>query len=154
MSGPVVSVGAAAAGYCPDDRDDLDDPDDRIEVGAMPYVPSVLDAQVAPDDVAAWAARMTPGSAVVTPLAGVDPRRLSAAGRVDALVALEKQLAWLHAAQHRLLAVMVAAAPDQSVDGLDKDWLREEVAAALRLSGVTASGRLQLARELDRLPAT
>jgi hypothetical protein len=44
-----------------------------------PYVPSLLDADVAPDvapdDVAAWAATVTPGSAVVKPLVHVDVQR-------------------------------------------------------------------------------
>ena len=67
-------------------------------------------------------------------------RRLSYAGRVDALTALDKHICWLHAQQHRLLAVM-AAEPvvPGPVGELDKDWVREDVAAALRLSGQTAA---------------
>ena len=114
----------------------------------VPYVPSLLDADVAPDDVAAWAAP-------IKPLAHVNVRRLSYAGRVDALTALEKHISWLQAQQHRLLALMAA---DPVVPGpvgeLDKQWVREDVAAALRLSGQTAADRLALAVELDRLPAT
>jgi hypothetical protein len=37
---------------------------------------------------------------------------------------------------------------------LDKHWVREDVACALRLSATTAAIRLELARELTRLPAT
>ena len=43
----------------------------------VPYVPTLLDAELAPDDVAAWAASVTPGSAVAKPLAVLDPARLS-----------------------------------------------------------------------------
>src|SRR5664279_4555901 len=57
--------------------------------------------------------------------------------------------------QHRLLAVM-AEEPlvPTPLDEVDKDWVREDVACALRLSTNTASSRLGLARELARLPAT
>ncbi|HEY8828518.1 MAG TPA: DUF222 domain-containing protein, partial [Jatrophihabitantaceae bacterium] len=40
------------------------------------------------------------------------------------------------------------------LDELDKHWVREDVACALRLSAGTASYRLELARELTRLPGT
>ncbi|MDT4980174.1 MAG: hypothetical protein QOG07_2053, partial [Pseudonocardiales bacterium] len=66
------------------DASDWDDPE---ELEPVPYVPTVMDADLCPDDVAAWAASITPGSAVVTSLVAVDPRRLSHEGRVDALVA-------------------------------------------------------------------
>ncbi len=69
-----------------------------------PYVPSLLDADLAPDDVAAWAATVTPGSAVVKPLVHVNVKRLSYAGRVDALAALERQRSWIDAQQLRLFA--------------------------------------------------
>jgi hypothetical protein len=122
---------------------------------AAPFVPSLLDADVAPDDVAAWAALVTPGSATIKPLAVLDPRRLSHAGRVDALAALEKHLGWIQALQHKLLAVMAAdPVVPGSVGELDKQWVREDVAAALRLSARTASDRLAFATELTRLPAT
>jgi Domain of unknown function (DUF222) len=122
----------------------------------LPYIPTLLDAEVAPDDVAAWAASVTPGSAVVKPLAVLDPRRLTHEGRVDALAALEKHIGWMQAQQHRLLAVMAAdpAAVGTGHGDLDKNWVREDVACALRLSTVTAADRLHLATELTRLPAT
>ena len=122
----------------------------------LPYVPTLLDAELAPDDVAAWAASVTPGSAVVKSLAVLDPRRLTHEGRVDALIALEKHLAWIRARQHRLLAVMAAdpAAVGTGHGELDKNWVREDVACALRLSAGTAAYRLGLATELTRLPAT
>ena len=66
------------------------------------YVPTLLDAELAPDDVVAWAATVTPGSAVVNTLMVLDRERLSDEGRVDALVALQKQQSWLQAEEHRL----------------------------------------------------
>jgi hypothetical protein len=48
-----------------------------VPLPELPFVPSLLDADVAPDDVAAWAASVTPGSATVKPLAALDPARLS-----------------------------------------------------------------------------
>ena len=121
----------------------------------VPYLPSLLDADLVPDDVAAWAASITPGTAPIRPLAHVNMRRLSYAGRVDALTALDRHICWLQAQQHRLLALMAAEPVVPGPAGeLDKGWVREDVAAALRLSGQTAADRLALATELDRLPAT
>ncbi|MDT4971575.1 MAG: hypothetical protein QOG22_1718, partial [Pseudonocardiales bacterium] len=130
--------------------------DDPEELEPVPYVPTVMDADLCPDDVAAWAASITPGSAVLTSLVAVDPRRLSHEGRVDALVALGRHLSMFHALEDRLLAVL---AEDPAVPGpageVDKDWVREQVACALRLSFGHAANRLQVAKELTgRLPDT
>ena len=126
-------------------------PDDGPE--PLPYVPSLLDAAVVPDDVAAWAASVTPGSAVIKPLAVLDPRRLSHEGRVDALAALDRHISWLQALQHRLLAVMAADPTVATPAGEpDRHWVGEDVACALRLSAVTAADRLELAKALTRLP--
>jgi len=65
---------------------------------------------VAPGDVAAWAAVTPPSGAVVAPLLAVDPARLDAAGRVDLLIALERQVALLQAAQQRVLAALDGSA--------------------------------------------
>jgi hypothetical protein len=74
---------------------------------------------------------------------------LDAAGRVDALIALEAHRAWMDSVGVRLLAAI--AAGDGSVDG----WVREEVAAALRVAPVTAGARLAAAQTLvAELPAT
>ena len=121
----------------------------------LPYVPSLLDADVVPDDVAAWAASVTPGTAPLKPLEHVELRRLSYAGRVDALTALERHISWLQALQLRLLALMAndPVVPG-SVGGLDKQWVKEDVACALRLSARTAGDRLEFAKAMTRLPAT
>jgi hypothetical protein len=137
------------------DEADAADWPEPVPLPAAEFVPSLLDADVAPDDVAAWAASVTPGSATVKPLAALDPARLSSAALVDALVAWEKHVSWVQAQQHKLLALMasrpVAAGP---LGRLDKQWVREDVAAALRLSGRAAADRLAFATELSRLPAT
>jgi hypothetical protein len=121
----------------------------------VPYMPSLPDADLAPDDVAAWAATATPGSAVVKPLVHLNVERLSYAGRVDALAALERQRSWIDAQQLRLLAVMAADPPVKSpTEALDKEWLKEDIACALRLSAQTAADRLEFAKAMTRLPAT
>jgi hypothetical protein len=98
--------------------------DDDFE--PLPCMPTLLDAQLVPDDVAAWAAGGPPGSAVLGPLLVLDPRRLSPEGRVDTLAAIEKQLALLQARQHRLLAVMAAEPIIKTPLGeLDKQWAHE-----------------------------
>jgi Domain of unknown function (DUF222) len=115
---------------------------------------SVLDAAAAPADVAAWATTAAPGAHVITPLTAVDPARLDPAGRIDLLIALERRLAWLAAAQQRVLATLDGVALDWA--GKDSvDYTEEQVAAALRLSPGHAADRLTVARTLvERLPAT
>ncbi len=95
-----------------------------------------------PDQAAAWLAAEAPGPDAVAALSLLDPAGLSHGGRVDALVALERHLAWLAGMQQRLLAVM--AADDRSEDR----WVREDVGCALRLSPLTAQRRLAVAETL------
>jgi hypothetical protein len=85
------------------------------------YVPTVLDADDRPDDVTAWAATVAPGGDVLAPLAAVDVTRLSDAGRIDALAALDRQRAFVEAQQVRVIQAMTAAA-DRSACPLDKDF--------------------------------
>src|SRR5882757_3319415 len=75
--------------------------------------PTVLDALTVPGDVAAWAATVAPGVDVVAPLVVIDPAKVDGAGRIDLLVAYERQIAWLAAAQQRVLA---------ELDGSASDW--------------------------------
>jgi len=114
------------------------------------FVPTVLDATDAPDDAAAWAAFVEPGPSVVAPLRAAMDRGLSESGRVDALVAIARQRAWLEAQQVRLLNEM----SDAATDAMGKDWVREDVACALRMSPLSAAARLEFARQMHRLPAT
>src|SRR5437762_2632321 len=107
---------------------------------------TALDAAMYPDDTAAWLAGAEPGPDAAGPLAMLDPARLSATRRIDALVAIERQLAWLSRLQQRLLAAMAdhaatAAASDDRLASLEASWAREDVACALRLSAVTAQAR-------------
>ena len=94
------------------------------------------------------------GPFVIDELAALDPQHLSAAARVDALVAWERHIAWAQAQQLRLLAVMAESGTGPRAE-LDRQWVREDVACALRLSAGTAADRLELAVELtNRLPDT
>src|SRR5882757_7255710 len=116
--------------------------------------PTVLDALSAPGDVAAWAATVAPGADVVAPLAVIDPAKVDDAGRIDLLIAYERQIAWLAAAQQRVLAELDGSALNWN--GKQRiDYTQEQVGAALRLSPGHAADRLAVGRTLvDRLPAT
>ena len=82
-----------------------------------------------------------PGAASITALADLDPARLDGFDRVRVLQAWEAARGWVEA--QGLSALLAVAGPEaESAD----DWVREEVAAALTLSGVTAQGRIDLAR--------
>jgi hypothetical protein len=109
---------------------------------------TLSDVFVNPDEVVAELARVRPLPEDAVTLSLLDPGSLSAAGRADMLVALERQAAWVAAQQQRVLARM---AVDQSDD---RGWVREDVACALRMSGMTAARRLAVAQTLtERLPA-
>jgi hypothetical protein len=109
---------------------------------------TLSDVFVNPDEVAAELARVRPLPEDAVTLSLLDPGVLSAAGRVDLLVALERQAAWVAAQQQRVLAAMAVAQSD------DRNWVREDVACALRVSGMTAARRLAVAQTLtERLPA-
>ena len=127
---------------------------DPAEAGLLG--PSPLEAHAFPDDAAAWARTVAPGSAVVASLAVLEPERMSAPARVDALIAYEQVTAWLQARQLRVLAVMAADPMLSSVaPELDKRWVKEDVRAALGESAVGAGNRLDLATQLTtQLPAT
>jgi hypothetical protein len=69
--------------------------------------PSLVDALMCPDDTADFLATMPPGAAATECLAVLEPDALSAAGRIDTLLALRRAQSWLHAREQRLLAAMV-----------------------------------------------
>jgi Domain of unknown function (DUF222) len=126
-----------------------------FEVVAPP--PTLSDVLDRPDGIAAELAGAVPGPDGAVPLSLIDAATLSHAGRVDLLVALERQAAWIAALQQDVLATMAAdpAAASDEVDRSGRDWLREDVSCALRLSGVTAQRRLDVAQTLlQRLSAT
>ena len=116
--------------------------------------PSLSDVLDAPGEVAVWAAGARPGPDVVELLSMLDPAAVGSDQRVDLLVGVERQLAWLHAVQQRVLASLDADPLGIGADP-DEDWTREQVGAALRLAPATADRRLTVARQLrGRLPAT
>jgi hypothetical protein len=115
---------------------------------------TIVEAYTAPADVASWAATVAPGADVIGPLSAVDPARLDGPARIDLLIGLERQIAWLQATQQHVLAALDGHALDWA--GTESiDYTREQVGAALRLAPGTAAARLEVARTLvDRLPAT
>jgi uncharacterized protein DUF222 len=119
----------------------------------MPPV-SDVDVLASPDSVAAELATSVPRSEDTAALLLLDVEALSDTGRVDLLVAFERHIAMLQAAQQQVLASLDGRALDWSGTTLI-DYTREQVGAALRLSPGTAERRLSIARTLvDRLPAT
>ena len=76
---------------------------------------SVLDAVMFPEETLGWAARALPGPDVVACLAVVDVRSVSQSGRLDLLVALERQIGWLQARQTRALAALDADSPPERI---------------------------------------
>jgi hypothetical protein len=115
--------------------------------GSCPPPLSVVEILDAPGQAAGWLAVERPGPDTVGAVSMLDPASLDQAGRVDALVALERAAAWVAGLQQRVLATL----DDDDEDG----WMREGVACALSLSGVSAQHRLAVAQELTgRLPNT
>ena len=128
---------------------------DDLDRSAPPL--SLAEIVDAPDQAAAYLAALPPAPDVSEALSLLDPGALSEAGCVDLLVAIERQLGWLHAVQQRVLAVMAqcAEAAARPGDPSGQSWVREDVACALRLSGPVAADRLAGATELvRRLPQT
>ena len=98
-----------------------------------------------------------PGIQTLAGLVAIDPNELNQSGRIDYLTALERQSAWLQAVMQRAIVAVAGndpSTPEKTWDGID-DAEREEVAAALRLSGNTAQMRIDVARTLiNHLPNT
>src|SRR5215468_1285102 len=115
---------------------------------------SEVDVLASPEAVAAELATSLPRAEDMSALLMLDTETLSGAGRVDLLVAFERHIALLQAAQQQVLASLDGRALDWSGTKLI-DYTREQVGAALRLSPGTAERRLSVARTLlERLPAT
>jgi Domain of unknown function (DUF222)/HNH endonuclease len=116
--------------------------------------PTDVDVLTSPDPVAAELATTLPRPDDIYALCLLDPDAVSDAGRIDLLVAFERHIALLQAAQQQVLASLDGRALDWSGKKII-DYTREQVGAALRLSPGTAERRLSIARTLvDRLPAT
>jgi Domain of unknown function (DUF222)/HNH endonuclease len=90
-------------------------------------------------------------------LIGIIPEKLTSAGRIDYLAALERQHSWLTSLIQNATLAIAGAEPTQSEnlwEGVDEAE-REDVATALRLSSSTAQSRIDTARVLtNHLPAT
>jgi len=90
-------------------------------------------------------------------LIGINPEKLTSAGRIDYLAALERQHSWLTSLIQNATLAIAGSEPSQSEnlwDGVDEAE-REDVATALRLSANTAQSRIDTARVLtNHLPAT
>jgi hypothetical protein len=101
--------------------------------------------------------RTTPGIAVLSQLLSIDPFTLIRGARIDYLAALERQTSWLQVAMQRAIVAVAGEEPSRSEDvwaGVD-DSEREDVAAALRMSGSSAQMRIDIARTLvNHLPNT
>jgi hypothetical protein len=115
-----------------------------------------------PPGVISAALIAAPGPDVIRALAGIDPRLVSAAALVDLLVAWERQAAWVASCQQPVLAAVGDAAETVAREHADSRESGDvparaahaEIGAALRLSPVTAAGRLLTARTLShRLPS-
>ena len=98
-----------------------------------------------------------PGLQTLSGLVAIDPNELNQSGRIDFLSALERQSAWLQAVMQRAIVAVAgndSSTPENTWDGVDEAE-REDVAAALRLSGSTAQMRIDVARTLvNHLPNT
>lgn len=92
------------------------------------------------------------GIEMVNELWGISPESLDYAGRVDYLAALEKQSGWFKVWMQNAIVVVAGNEPsrvDSMYSGVD-DSEREEIATALRMSGSTAQGRIDVARTLTQ----
>ena len=88
----------------------------------------------------------------VNELWSIDPENLDYAGRVDYLAALEKQSGWFNVWMQKAIVIVAGTEPsrtDSMYSGVD-DSEREEIATALRMSGSTAQGRIDVARTLTQ----
>lgn len=109
------------------------------------------------DDWVAALRERSPSAETAVTLDALDPERMTARGRIDALVVLEQHMAWLQAKQVEVLAAIAAhtETPEAVIvdagGSLDEvfaaswDGAVEEVACALRLANQTAAQRLRTA---------
>lgn len=111
-----------------------------------------------PADVIAAALTNVPTAASLNSLSALDPFDLTAVDQLDLVIALDRHASWVASLRMKALAAVAGPAPDESEIGdpfrVD-DPVREEVAAALRMSGGAASDAITVARDLHtKLPGT
>ena len=98
-----------------------------------------------------------PGIETLTALVAIDPEDLSRGARVDYLSAVERQTGWLQALIQRAIVAVAGNEPSQAdgiYEGVD-DAEREDISAALRMSGNSAQYKIDIARSLiNTLPNT
>ena len=98
-----------------------------------------------------------PGIETLTALVAIDPEDLSRSARVDYLSAVERQPGWLQALIQRAIVAVAGAEPSEAdgiYEGVD-DAEREDISAALRMSGNSAQYKIDIARSLiNTLPNT
>jgi hypothetical protein len=98
-----------------------------------------------------------PGIETLTALVAIDPEDLSRGARVDYLSAVERQTGWLQALIQRAIVAVAGTEPSQAdgiYEGVD-DAEREDISAALRMSGNSAQYKIDIARSLiNTLPNT
>jgi hypothetical protein len=98
-----------------------------------------------------------PGYKILGELIEINPRSLSASGRIDYLSALDRQESWICALKQEALVAIAGeyADEDGGTFGCVDEEEREDVATALRLSPTTAQNRIDVARVLvGHLPNT
>ncbi|SDI75723.1 protein of unknown function [Frankineae bacterium MT45] len=132
----------------------LDDADRHPELSHNPV--TVLDVVASPEVFARHFAVCDPDPADLGLLSVLDPRVLSAAGRVDLLIALRRHSAALRAASVEGLAVMVERVTDDGLSlELGHECANAEVSTALLISPRVAAFELSHATQLaTRLPGT
>jgi hypothetical protein len=98
-----------------------------------------------------------PGIETLTALVAIDPEDLSRSARVDYLSAVERQTGWLQALIQRAIVAVAGTEPSEAdgiYEGVD-DAEREDISAALRMSGNSAQYKIDIARSLiNTLPNT
>jgi hypothetical protein len=98
-----------------------------------------------------------PGIETLTALVAIDPEDLSRGARVDYLSAVERQTGWLQSLIQRAIVAVAGAEPSEAdgiYEGVD-DAEREDISAALRMSGNSAQYKIDIARSLiNTLPNT
>jgi hypothetical protein len=98
-----------------------------------------------------------PGIETLAALVAIDPEDLSRGARVDYLSAVERQTGWLQALIQRAIVAVAGSEPSQAdgiYEGVD-DAEREDISAALRMSGNSAQYKIDIARSLiNTLPNT
>ena len=98
-----------------------------------------------------------PGITTLTELISIDPFTLERGERIDYLSALERQSGWLQAALQKAIVAVAGSEASRTGDlwsGVDESE-REDISAALRLSGSSAQIRIDVARTLvTHLPNT